>query len=347
MMVKDKILFDLIRDYFTFYLPKVRKSSKHTLRSYRTAINSFLDFVKDKHGIELSKITLSMLDANALTAYLESLEQSGKAISTRHLRLTCIKAFFSYVADVEPTAVSQAEEISKVTTPKIATQRLVAYLTEPAVKALLEQPDPLTKKGMRDRLFLLLIYDTGARLQEMRRLKLCDITWGKTVNLTLLGKGDKLRTVPLMAPTALHLKNYVNVFHPDSDNYSKIPLFYTEQHGQKNAFSDSVARKLVREYGDAAKAVCPEFPDIVHPHLLRHSRAMHLYQHGMDLTLIQQWLGHAQLQTTHVYAYADTEHKRKAIEKSTAMNNPLRKKRSVERFIVTNEEKLRQLYGLT
>ena len=346
-MVKDKILFELIRQYFTFYLPKVRKSSKHTLRSYRTAINSFLDFVKAERRIELSEITLAMLDAKALTVYLESLEKSGKAMSTSHLRLTCIQAFFSYAADVEPTAVIYADEISEVSVGNIATQKLVDHLTEPAVKALLEQPDPLTKKGMRDRLFILMMYDAAARLQEMRSLRLCDITWGKTVSLVLHGKGDKIRTVPLMQPTAQHLKNYLSVFHPDHDNYSDAPLFYTEQHQRRKAFSDSIARKLVRDYGEAAKMTCPELPDVVHPHLLRHSRAMHLYQHGMDLTLLQQWLGHAQIKTTHIYAYADTEHKRKAMEKSTAANNPLRGKHSSERFTVSNEEKLRQLYGLT
>lgn len=346
-MLKDKILFELIRQYFTFYLPKVRKSSKHTLRSYRTAINSFLDFVKAQRGIELSEITFAMMDAKALSAYLETLEQGGKAMSTRHLRLTCIKAFFAYAADVEPIAVIYADEISKITVGKMATQKLVDYLTESAVTALLDQPDPLTKKGLRDRLFLLMMYDAGARLQEMRGLRLCDVSWGKTVSLALHGKGGKIRTVPLMQPTAQHLKTYLSVFHPSGDGYSDMPLFYAEQHQQRKAFSDSIARKIVREYGEAAKVACPELPDIVHPHLLRHSRAMHLYQNGMDLTLIQQWLGHAQLKTTHIYAYADTEHKRKAIEKSTTANNPLRGKHSCERFVVTNEERLRQLYGLT
>ena len=73
---------------------------------------------------------------------------------------------------------------------------------------------------------------------------------------------------------------------------------------------------------------------------------MHLYQHGMDLSLLQQWLGHAQIETTYVYAYADTEHKRKAIEKATAANNPLRFKNSAKRFTVTDEQTLKQLYGL-
>jgi len=208
----------------------------------------------------------------------------------------------------------------------------------------------MTEKGLRDQFFLLFMYDTGARLQEIRTLTLRDITWGKEVSVTLHGKGSKVRVVPLMKPTAEHLENYLKVFHPEynrkENSYVDLPLFYVVQHGRRQPISDSAARKLVRSYGDKAKLICPELPDIVHPHLIRHSRAMHLYQRGMDLTLVQQWLGHAQIETTQIYAYADTEHKRKAIEKSTAVNNPLRSKRSASRFTVTDEQTLKQLYGL-
>lgn len=142
----------------------------------------------------------------------------------------------------------------------------------------------------------------------------------------------------------------LKVFHPNYNRtenaYADELLFYVVQHGQRNPISHSAARKLVRDYGDNARDDCSELPEIVHPHLIRHSRAMHLYQHGMDLTLIQQWLGHAQIETTQVYAYADTEHKRRAIEKSTAVNNPLRSKNSTKRFTITDEQTLKQLYGL-
>jgi site-specific recombinase XerD len=130
-------------------------------------------------------------------------------------------------------------------------------------------------------------------------------------------------------------------FHPSADKYSGEYLFYTEQRGQHFQFSDSIARKIIREYGDAAKSVCPEIPNIVHPHMLRHSRAMHLYQKGNDLALIQQWLGHVNLETTLVYAYADTEHKRKALEASIDPNSPLAKRRNAERFTLSMMRRLR------
>jgi site-specific recombinase XerD len=349
-MVIDTVLFRLFRDYFTFYLPRMRECSGHTIRSYRKAINSLLDFVKAQQGIGLDKVTLNMITDKVVVMYLDSLKENGNSESTRALRLTCIKAFFSYAADVEPSAVHNAGRISKIEIGRAAKHKLIDHLSEAAVKVLLEQPDPATEKGLRDQFMMLLMYDTGARLQEIRSLTLRDITWGRNVSVTLHGKGGKNRAVPLMKPTVGHLGNYLKVYHPSYDNNESAcndtPLFYVVRYGRRNHISDSSVRKLIRGYGDRAKMLCPEIPDSVHPHLLRHSRAMHLYQRGMDLTLIQQWLGHAQIETTQVYAYADTEHKRKAIEKSTAMNNPLRSKDSAKRFTVTDEQTLKKLYGL-
>ena len=73
---------------------------------------------------------------------------------------------------------------------------------------------------------------------------------------------------------------------------------------------------------------------------------MHLYQEGMDLTLVSQWLGHSQLETTQIYAHADTEHKRKAIEAATLQDNPLHSKLNSARYTVTDEETLKKLAGL-
>ena len=102
----------------------------------------------------------------------------------------------------------------------------------------------------------------------------------------------------------------------------------------------------MRRYGREAQRLCPEIPDNVHPHLFRHSRAMHLYQGGMDLTLVSQWLGHANLQTTLIYAHADTEQKRKAIELAEHSDSPTKKNPSPGRYTIDDEETLKRLYGL-
>jgi site-specific recombinase XerD len=193
---------------------------------------------------------------------------------------------------------------------------------------------------------MLLMYDLGGRLAEMRSLKLCDIVWDRKVHAKLFGKGSKERSSPITDTVVAELKDYLKEFHPNADKYSGEHLFYVEQRGQHFQLSDSLVRKFVREYGELAKQSCGEIPDIVHPHMLRHSRAMHLYQKGNDLALIQQWLGHVNLETTLVYAYADTEHKRKALEASIDSSSPLAKRRNAERYTLSDDDTVRKLYGL-
>ena len=136
----------------------------------------------------------------------------------------------------------------------------------------------------------------------------------------------------------------MKLFHPDGHMHSQQPLFYVEQCGAKHPMSDDNVRKFLRRYGTSARENCPEVPENVHPHLWRHSRAMHLYQHGMALSLISQWLGHSNLETTLVYAYADTEQKRRAIEKS--MGRDVIAGVDLPKYSVSDEEVLKKLYGL-
>jgi site-specific recombinase XerD len=117
-------------------------------------------------------------------------------------------------------------------------------------------------------------------------------------------------------------------------------------HGERYALSDRRIRYLLKDYAGKARATCIEVPENVHPHMFRHSRAMHLYQEGMDLTLVSQWLGHAQLETTRIYAHADTEHKRKAIAAATSAESPLFSKLNPNRYTVTDEDALKRLVGL-
>lgn len=194
---------------------------------------------------------------------------------------------------------------------------------------------------------MILLYDTGARIQELLDLKVCDIRLGMTSTAKLTGKGTKVRLVPMMPKTVLHLNNYFAVFHPDEDPYSQKPLFYVARNGTQQKMSDDNVRKLLRTYAEAARIRCPEVPENLHPHLFCHSRAMHLYQHGMDLTLISQWLGHANLETTLIYAHADTEMKRKAIEKATSGKCDISTRiTALPALDVNDDEVLKRLYGL-
>jgi len=178
-MVKDKTLYELIGDYFRVYLPVFKKRSKHTIRSYRMALNSLLEFVAEDKGIGLSEITFEMICPKMVAKYLTNLDEKGNTVSTRNLRLNCIKAFYSYAAEVNIEAIAFEKEISKIPKASAPKYRKVDYLSVKAVNVLLDQPNAQTSKGRRDRFFMLLMYDTGARLAEIREMKLSDIRWGR------------------------------------------------------------------------------------------------------------------------------------------------------------------------
>jgi integrase/recombinase XerD len=132
----------------------------------------------------------------------------------------------------------------------------------------------------------------------------------------LLGKGSKPRRLPITRETARHFGRYAAVFHPSPE--PAAPMFYTVRNHRPARMSDDNVARFIRQHATTAKARCPDVPDRVHPHMLRHSRAMHLYQAGMPLALLTEWLGHADPETTLVYAHADTEMKRHALEKANS-----------------------------
>ena len=343
--VKDEQMFTLLRNFLLIYLPNQRRASTNTVKAYRTAWNQLLKYISGQKKIPMMSVTFEMINYESVNSYLDWLTKEKKAGSaTRNNRLAAIRAFISYASACRPEYISLASELSAIKIQKKERFAKIDYMTEAAVKALLEQPDTKTKIGLRDQFLMIFLYDTGARIQEVLDVKLCDIRIDKTPTVTLHGNGRKIRSVPLMKDTVNHLLNYMEVFHKGKPWLSTDWLFYVERKGICSAMCDDTARLRIQKYAGAARKKCPDVPENVHPHLWRHTRAMHLYQHGMDLTLIAQWLGHKQLETTLIYAYADTETKRKAIEKAMGMETVLEAENV--NYTVDDEETLKRLYGL-
>ena len=342
--VKDEVLFGLIRDYLLIYLPNQRHASVNTVKNYRTTWNQFLRFIAGRKKIRITAVTFDMISYNTVSEYLTWLsDEKQVSPSTKNNRLAAIRAFLDYAAACHPEYVSLSGQLETIKIQKKPRFAKIDYMSEEAVKAIIEIPDPHTCDGLRDQFFMIFLYDTGARVQEVLNVRLCDIRLGKTPTVILHGKGSKSRTVPLMQNTVEHLKNYMSVFHKSVPIESTEYLFYVDRKGSRNQMNDDTARLHLQKYAAAAREICPEVPENIHPHLWRHTRAMHLYQHGMDLTLISQWLGHSKLETTQIYAYADTEAKRKAIERAMSTSPETD---TIETYKVSDEDLLRKLYGL-
>jgi len=306
-----------LREFFTVYLPRQRNCSPHTITAFRQTWNMLLEFICSLRGKHLEGIVFADLNRAAVMGFLDAMEKErGWSPPTRNHRLGCIRSFFRFASSLEPILVIYLEDLKGIPLKKSENKsRVMEFMTQDAMAAVLRQPNPSTKMGARDLFFMVLMYDTAARDCEMLSMRLCDLDPEKKT-VYLLGKGSKPRLVPINEDTVPHFYKYKKLFHSSREDDS--PMFYTIHRHEKTPMSDDNVARFISGYSAAAKALCPEVPDKIHPHMFRRSRAMHLYRSGMPLTILAEWLGHEDPETTLIYAYADTEMKRKAIEQAEA-----------------------------
>lgn len=342
--LKKPELFTMIHDYLKIYLPDQKNSSPHTITACRTALDQLIDFICVDKNKQLLEISIDDINTENVTNFLSWLENKKKCrVATRNQKLACIRSFLRYAVNRDKTFVVNYQEISAIPLKKKPTMQGIEYLTEKAIEELLKQPDTSKKSGIRNQFMMILLYDTGARISELLNIRICDIKNDSTPTVQLLGKGSVFRTVPLMKETIQHYENYLRVYHCGESSTSKRHLFYTKTHGEIHPMSDDNVRRFLNDYAKQAHKTCLEVPEKIHPHLFRHSRAMHLYQHGMDLTLVSQWLGHSSLEVSLIYAHADTEMKRKAIE---AANGKKDSSECSSKYTLDDDELIKRLYGL-
>jgi len=194
---------------------------------------------------------------------------------------------------------------------KKAEKTLVEHLTPEAIKLLLEQPDRHSAKGRRDLTLMSMLYDTGARVQEIIDVKVCDVILDTPAVIVLTGKGKKTRRVPIMKNTAKLLQVYLSENKLSEHWKSQYPLFTNNQH---NKLTKEGISYIIAKYVESARKSSTIVPSKVKPHMFRHSKSMHLLHAGVELIYIRDFLGHVDIKTTEIYSRTDTEVKRKAIE---------------------------------
>jgi site-specific recombinase XerD len=186
----------------------------------------------------------------------------------------------------------------------------------PAVEALIRAPGQQTRRGVRDTTIILLLFDAAARIQEVLDLTIADIdTTAGHGQVTLTGKGRRTRTVPTMDKTGRHLDQYIRAFHAGTPEPDAL-LFYTIRAGQRHPMSQDNITYLLNKHATAARPNCPDLPARIHAHQFRHARAMQMLRAGVPLPHIKEFLGHANIATTNIYASADNQMVREAIQKA-------------------------------
>ena len=300
-----------LTEFLSVYLPSQKNVSKNTIRSYRDTFKLLINYYKEVENIPVERLTLNILSSEGVICFLGWLETNRKcSIATRNQRLAAIHSFFRYVQAEEPAGIFSFQKISSIPIKKTK-KPIVEHLTPEAIKLLLEQPDKHTSKGRRDLTLISTLYDTGARVQELIDIRVCDVTLQAPAVITLTGKGNKDRRVPIMKNTTSLLQNYLLEKKLDKPWKNENSLFTNNQHHKLT--KEGVAY-IIAKYVELTRKTSTLVPAKVKPHMLRHSKAMHLLEAGVNLIYIRDFLGHVDLKTTEIYAKASTETKRKAIE---------------------------------
>lgn len=314
-MLKSSDFATYLSSYFLRHIPTQSGYSDNTIMSYRDTFTIFLRYSKDVLHIKPEKLCFSRIGKKMIYDFLVWLEMEMKySVSTRNQRLAALHAFIRYVQIEAPEYIELCNDILSIRSKKTPTPG-INYLSIAAIKELLAAPNICSKHERRDLAVLSLLYDTGARVQEIADLIIGNIRIKTPATIQLTGKGNKTRIIPLMPQTVNILKSYMAENNLLIQLNIAQPLFYNKSNEKLTRAGISY---ILNKYVEIARKKQQDlFPRKVTPHVLRHSKSMHLLESNVNLIYIRDFLGHASVVTTERYAKSNPEVKRKAIEQAS------------------------------
>lgn len=300
---------NLITSFFTNYLPNDVGYADNTVKSYRDTFILYFNFAEQTHLCPRGKLSIELFNKENILQFLDWLESDRKvSISTRNQRLAALKSFSKYVSFNSPEYMDTFQQILNIPVKK-SISKTVDYLTADAITLLLKQPFIDDKNGIRDLALLSLLYESGCRVQEIIDIKYGNISFNTPATITVIGKGSKVRIIPISSNVANIVKKYA------SNNQITDPQQNLFTNHKREPLTRSGVTYILKKYVDKAKIDSPElFCTKMHPHILRHSKAMHLLENGVNLIYIRDFLGHSSVTTTEIYARSNPEIKRKFLE---------------------------------
>jgi site-specific recombinase XerD len=301
---------ELLQGFFTDRLMGQCNASPLTIANYRDAFCLLIAFAQRSLKKPPAKLTIQDLDAPFVTRFLDYLERErGNSPRSRNVRLAAIHSFFNYVALHEPSAGAVAQRVLAIQSKRCG-KKPVDFLTRTESEAVLAAPDQATWAGRRDRTLLLVALQTGLRVSELIGLRCQDVVLETGAHVRCTGKGRKARCVPLRKEVVLALRYWLR-----ERNGQPADAVFINARGQR--LTRDGVQYILAQHVDHARAKCPSLETKrVSPHVLRHSTAMNLLQHGVDRSVIALWLGHESMDTTQIYLHANLELKEKALAKT-------------------------------
>lgn len=309
-----------IEKYFEEYLPKTKGVSRQTILSYRDTFKLLLEYVKTNSKININNIKLNDINYNLITQFLNYLEENKKnSISTRNQRLAGIHSFYRFLQLRELSCYNIYSEILSIPTKKVL-KKTISYFSLNEIEILLNLPNTRTKYGFRDYTLLFFMYETGTRVSEVVNITRDKFYFDDNNSYVVInGKGNKDRKIPITKNLANILYKYFSSFNIKNNDY----LFL-------NKFKNKITRKgieyILTKYVSQCKNIYPDkFKENYSCHSMRHSRAMHLLETGIDLIKIRDFLGHSSIVTTEIYAKVNPKIKQQLISKYNQELNVLDK----------------------
>lgn len=307
------ILSRHINVFFNEYVLLYKTRSASTLKSYHDAMSLYLGFLESIKGIYPEKLSGGCFSRENIEDWLIWLSDVRSCSpDTCNNRLASLRTFLKYLGAKDATYLYLSQAASQIARKKTHSKKVMG-MSKNAITTLLSTPDTTTSTGRRDVTLMTVMYSTAARIDEILSMKIEQLRLDmQKPCITVLGKGAKIRTLYLTPKAAAHLKVYLKEFHGDSPNPSSY-VFFSRNTGPSGKMSQAAVNKQLKKHAQTAHKHCPHVPLDIHAHQIRHAKASHWLEDGMNIVQISFLLGHAQLQTTMVYLDITTEQEAKAL----------------------------------
>jgi site-specific recombinase XerD len=311
---KESILIaKYINTFLSEYVPSQKSHSEHTLKSYDYAISLFINFLEVEKKINPEKLCCDNFDRDTIEDWLRWLSENRKCSpETCNNRLASLRTFLKYLGEKDISMLYLYQVASCIKRRK-GMRRKIKGMSKEAVQALMAVPDISTTAGRRDIALIVTLYGTAARIDEILSMKIGQLHLeAKKPNVSVIGKGNKIRTLYLPPKAVAHIKRYIKEHHgetPDTNAY----VFYSRNTGMYGKFSQAAVSKRLKIHAAKAHQICDEVPQGLHAHQLRHAKASHWLEDGMNIVQISFLLGHEQLETTMVYLDITTDQEMRAL----------------------------------
>ena len=304
----------LVQSFLTTYTIGECNYSMNTKVSYSTTFHLLLEFMSKEKNIRPNKIEIETITKEVIVQFLDWLETNRfVSIQTRNQRLACIKSFYKYVQSNEPDLFDTCSLILSIKNKKVP-NKIISYFSEDEVRIMINYLN--NSKDLKKLTMICVLYETGARVSEFINIKLNDLNLSDNASITLYGKGNKVRVVPISDELVKLINKYLKEVYT---NYGDDYLFYSMQ--KRKHYRNSINKIITTLVNDLKIKYSNYFKNNYFPHSFRHTKATHLYNNGTPLLYVKEFLGHSTISSTEIYATPDSRKQRKEILRNSETIN--------------------------